>query len=273
MENLINIEKFCQYFFYGLDNQEEIIKGLIEQEAVLQKESLYQEESNILQENKNKKYQENKHKLNTIQRKIKEETILLQELTDAKQIKLHKENKYNLEIELFERKKQIEKSIENEPILLNSQIERAAKLLVQFRRFISLNDTPFNKKYVFNFNDEIEPAKEEIKQQLKLIRKDYNNKKSNIFYIDYAPMSGIFYNGKKPSQDIWVQEVLQILKYLQDLEKNNIFQYYSTFIDVKYARAIHRIQTGQIKNDEEKEEIKNVYRIFLKRKTSFRSRY
>lgn len=273
MDNRINTEKFCQYFFYGFDNKEQIIKGLIEQQAILQKNSLFKEEQDVMEKNKIKKYKEKKGQLDSIQKKIDEEEQILKELKNYNEIQMHKKKKYALEILLFEKKVAIESTIENEPILFNRQVEKAARLLVQFKRFINYNDDPYNEKYVFHFNDEIIPAKEEIKQQLKEIRKEYNSKKGGTFYIDYAPFSGIFYIKEKPVQELWVQEVIQILECLQDLEKNNIFQYYSTFLDVKYARAIHRIQIGEVKDDKEKNKIKDVYKMLLKRKASFRSRY
>lgn len=268
MENPINTEKFCQYFFYGLDNSQEIIKGIIQQEAVLQKDSLFKEENNLIKENVSKKYKEKEGEIKSIQKQIEEEELILKKLKDEEQIKIHKKNKYKLEVKLFNKKTLIQESVEKEPILFNIQIKKIAKLLIQFRRFVTLNDSPYNKKYVFNLTEEMETAKQDVKNELKLMRKDYNNKKGNIYYIDYAPMSGIFYKDKKTEQEQWVKEVIQILRSLDDLEKNNIFQYYSTFIDVKYARAINRIKTGQIKNDTDKEEIKNVYKMFLKRKTS-----
>lgn len=269
MNKLVNGEKFCQYFFYGLEGQEEIIKGIIEQVAILQKDSLYQEETALIDQNRRSIYEKRKTEIEAFQSKINQEK---EKLEDSEEIKIQKKKIYDLEIKFFERKQCIENSIEKKPILLDRQIEEAAKLLVQLKRFVRFNDNPFDKKYVFHSEEEMKQAKEEVRKQLEQMRST-NTATSNLFYIDYAPMSGIFYKDEKPKHEPWVDEVIELLRYLQGLEKDNLFQYYSTFLDVKYARAIHRRQTEQIKDDKEKNEIKNVYRTFLKRKASFSCRH
>lgn len=272
MERKINTEIFCRYFFYGMDNQEEVIQRIIEDVAILQKSSLFQEESNLIDRDIKEKIKERKGEIDTFQNKINQEKEILKTLKNHQQIKVQKKKIYDLEIAFFYKMESIHNSIQKKPILFDKQLEEGAKLLVQFRRFVSSNDKPFNQQYVFNNFEEMKEAKQIIKKQLERMQ-SINTETYKFFYIDYAPMSGIFYKGEKPKQKQWISEVIEILKSLQVMEKENIFQYYSTFLDVKYARAVNRIQKDEVKSDEEKNEIKNVYRMFLKRKASFCCRY
>ena len=97
----------------------------------------------------------------------------------------------------------------------------------------------------------------------------------------YRPLSGIYYADRKPhwdgqftgeemynflkSNSAWAQEeVYGILVYLEELEQNNKFQYYSLFMDSKYARAIDRYQRGITNDESEKREILKIYKEFLR---------
>ena len=68
----MNTEKFCKYFFYGLENQEEVLKELINQVAILQKDSLYEEESQVIDNNVRKKIEENKWEINKLKEEIEQ---------------------------------------------------------------------------------------------------------------------------------------------------------------------------------------------------------
>lgn len=170
--------------------------------------------------------------------------------------------------------------IENEKTNYEKNEEIILKLIVQLERFTSLHDDAPYRKY---FYDKLDTDSMQVHQMFnRNIEK--LEKTGAISAVKYRPVSGIYFNthgysdevrqkyGKFSGQQLlqefnekskWTQEVYDILCYLQELEEENKFEYYSLFLDSKYARAIHR-NRKEITDDREIHEIKNVYRKFLK---------
>ncbi len=157
--------------------------------------------------------------------------------------------------------------------------EAILELIVQLERFTSLHDNSENRKYFYqDINTESLSVNKMFNKNLQDI-KDVGA----ISTVIYPNFSGIFFNshpypekhnlytGQQYIEQLrnnpdtsWGEEVFDILNYLLELEKENTFNYYSLFLDSKYARAIDRNRNG-ITDDREIHEIRNVYRKFLKR--------
>lgn len=156
------------------------------------------------------------------------------------------------------------------------------ELIVQLERFTSLHDDPEHRKY---FYDDIDVDSTTVRQMFDQIFPEIEKSRA-ISCVKYPDFSGIFfathgytkevqkeyhiYSGeqylKKLRESIesaWAEEVFNILCYLNELEKENRFEYYSLFLDSKYERAIDRNKNGRT-DDREIHEIRNVYRKFLK---------
>lgn len=174
--------------------------------------------------------------------------------------------------------------------------EEMLKLIVQLERFTSKHDkpehdTPKHREY---FYDDINIESEQINEIFERMEVEIE-KCSALSFVKYRPVSGIFFNTytyseqwhkysgeeylwklRNDSDSKWGEEVYDILFYLDELERENKQEYYSLFLDTKYARAIDR-KTDQDKaeffDEREIHAIRNVYRKFLKRSTSFWSRY
>lgn len=173
-----------------------------------------------------------------------------------------------------------ELDIENQKTGYEKDREVLLRLIVQLERFTSLHEDLENRKY---FYDEIDVNSIQVQQMFnRNIEKIENTWAISI--VKYRPVSGIYFNTHRYSDEVrekygkytgqqlleelnrknaWAGEVYEILCYLQELEQKNKLEYYSLFLDSKYARAIDRNRKG-ITDDREIHEIKNVYRKFLK---------
>ncbi len=172
--------------------------------------------------------------------------------------------------------------------------EEMMKLIVQLERFTTKHDQPQHDapKHREYFYDDITVESEQINEIFEKNAVEIE-KRAALSFVKYRPVSGIFFNtytyvgeikeqyhmysGKEYLERLrldpntaWGQEVYDILCYLNELERENEQEYYSLFLDTKYARAIDRIQQG-MGDEREIHEIRNVYRKFLKRKTGIRS--
>ncbi len=137
--------------------------------------------------------------------------------------------------------------------------EAALELIVQLERFTTLHDNPEHREY---FYDSINTNSTNVHQMFNQIVPEIK-KHRGISFVTWRPVSGIYFNThlylgeaykkyKKCSGEqyiqylreevdsAWGKEVLDILYYLKELEKENKFEYYSLFLDSKYARAIDR---------------------------------
>ncbi len=210
MQRQLNKEWFKTYFFYGLENKDEVVKWII--------------------------------------------------VNGAKQlIGTHKELDIGLEKMNYEKDQ-----------------ESMLELIVQLERFTSLHDDPLRREYFYN---SININSTLIHQIFNRVAEEISKTKA-LSFVKYRPVSGIFYNTyeyktagplysgrqyyNKLSQcsNNWVQEVYEVLCYFNELEKENRIEYYSLFLDCKYARAIDRYKNN-ITDDEEIREIRGVYRKFL----------
>lgn len=261
-------ELFCKYFFYGLENKEEIIRGIIKNISTSENSELHNRESALLQKRKKEKLNEPKIKelLDNIQKDIDKQKNELNSMEiDSKseeEIAKKQSQIFRLESKLFETKIKIENTVEGETILLNEQILEIENLVIQLERFKTLNDDSINRRYVFEDSDEEKAkAKHIVKEQL-----EYMKSKSHIYFINYVPMSGIYCSSIiREQKEDWIEEVISVLKDLVELEKTDEIKYYSAFLDAKYSRAISRKETGITKDDDEIKEIKAVYRKFFER--------
>ena len=135
--------------------------------------------------------------------------------------------------------------------------ETMLELIVQLERFTSLHDDPDNRKY---FYDEINTDSIQVHHMFN--RNLPQIKRTNaISFVTYRPVSGIYLNNREYPEEIrekyskcsgeqfldklrensaWAGEVYDILCYLNELEKKDRLEYYSLFLDSKYARAIDR---------------------------------
>lgn len=183
----------------------------------------------------------------------------------------------------------------NEKSRYEQDKEAMLNLIVQLERFTSKHDEPKSdlghKEY---FYDDINTKSKEINEIFDTNAEDVN-KHAALSFVKYRPVSGIYYNTYTYPQEVkekykkysgdeyleilrtdittaWGEEVYKILCYLEELEKENAYEYYSLFLDTKYARAINR-NTTEFGDEREIHEIRNVYRKFLKRNTCIRSRY
>lgn len=158
--------------------------------------------------------------------------------------------------------------------------EEILKLIVQLERFTSLHDDIENRKY---FYDSIN-INSTVVQSLFNRNVCEIEQTAAISCVKYRPVSGIFFNthgysdevqqkyGKYSGEQLlekwnkeayWTAQVYDVLCYLNELEQENKFEYYSLFLDSKYGRAIDRNKKG-ITDDKEIHEIRNVYRKFLR---------
>lgn len=212
MQIQLNVDQFTKYFFYGLENKDEIVKAII---------------------------------VNVARQRVGTHNSL-DENTE----------KMNYEIDA----------------------ECMLNLIVQLERFTTLHDDPNNRHY---FYQDLDINSQSVNQMFNKNLKQLSERGA-IVPCRYRPLSGIYYADRKPhwdgqftgeemynflkSNSGWAQEeVYGILVYLEELEQSNKFQYYSLFIDSKYARAIDRYQRGITKDESEKREILKVYKEFLKR--------
>lgn len=211
MQTQLNVDQFTKYFFYGLENKDEIVKAII---------------------------------VNVARQRVGTHNSL-DENTE----------KMNYEID--------------SECMLN--------LIVQLERFTTLHDDPNNRHY---FYQDLDINSQSVNQMFNRNLKQLSEKGA-IVPCRYRPLSGIYYAERKPhwdgqftgeemynflkSNSGWAQEeVYGILVHLEELEQNNKFQYYSLFMDSKYARAIDRYQRGITNDESEKREILKIYKEFLR---------
>lgn len=167
--------------------------------------------------------------------------------------------------------------------------EEMLELIVQLERFTTKHDkpehdAPLHREY---FYDDINVESEEVNEMFEKSAKEIEAHAA-LSFVKYRPVSGIFFNtqrypdnvamcsareylgGLKYSENTdWGEAVYEILLYLEELERENKQEYYSLFLDTKYARAIDRIE-NKMGDEREIHEIRNVYRKFLKRNPSVR---
>lgn len=211
MQIQLNVDQFTKYFFYGLENKDEIVKAII---------------------------------VNVARQRVGTHNSL-DENTE----------KMNYEID--------------SECMLN--------LIVQLERFTTLHDDPNNRHY---FYQDLDINSQSVNQMFNKNLKQLSERGA-IVPCRYRPLSGIYYADRKPhwdgqftgeemynflkSNSGWAQEeVYGILVHLEELEQNNKFQYYSLFMDSKYARAIDRYQRGITNDESEKREILKIYKEFLR---------
>ncbi len=211
MQTQLNVDQFTKYFFYGLENKDEIVKAII---------------------------------VNVARQRVGTHNSL-DENTE----------KMNYEID--------------SECMLN--------LIVQLERFTTLHDDPNNRHY---FYQDLDINSQSVNQMFNKNLKQLSERGA-IVPCRYRPLSGIYYAERKPhwdgqftgeemynflkSNSGWAQEeVYGILVHLEELEQNNKFQYYSLFMDSKYARAIDRYQRGITNDESEKREILKIYKEFLR---------
>lgn len=211
MQTQLNVDQFTKYFFYGLENKDEIVKAII---------------------------------VNVARQRVGTHNSL-DENTE----------KMNYEIDA----------------------ECMLNLIVQLERFTTLHDDPNNRHY---FYQDLDINSQSVNQMFNKNLKQLSEKGA-IVPCRYRPLSGIYYAERKPhwdgqftgeemynflkSNSGWAQEeVYGILVHLEELEQNNKFQYYSLFMDSKYARAIDRYQRGITNDESEKREILKIYKEFLR---------
>ena len=211
MQTQLNVDQFTKYFFYGLENKDEIVKAII---------------------------------VNVARQRVGTHNSL-DENTE----------KMNYEIDA----------------------ECMLNLIVQLERFTTLHDDPNNRHY---FYQDLDINSQSVNQMFNKNLKQLSERGA-IVPCRYRPLSGIYYADRKPhwegqftgeemynflkSNSGWAQEeVYGILVYLEELEQNNKFQYYSLFMDSKYARAIDRYQRGITNDESEKREILKIYKEFLR---------
>lgn len=138
--------------------------------------------------------------------------------------------------------------------VLEKEIEQSEELYLQFERFIGLTNPCRQRWYKKLMTKDVVQDIEERIQALK--------KGNQIVIVTYQEMSGIYitdresfepdeYLGIHRWKDIpnWIKnDILPILKYLRELEKENPYQYCSLFMDTQYARNFNENQkTGRIK--------------------------
>ncbi len=137
--------------------------------------------------------------------------------------------------------------------------EAMLELIVQLERFTTLHNDSEHREY---FYDRINTNSTIVHQLFNQIIPEIKNARV-ISCVTWKPLSGIYFNThsypeqvcrkykkysgeqyiqylKEEPNSAWGEEVLEILYYLQELEKENKFEYYSLFLDTKYARAIDR---------------------------------
>lgn len=223
MQTQLNRDNFEKYFFYGMENKDEVVKWIIVNGAKM--------------------------------------------LTN-----IHRAKKFELEKDGYEKDKQT-----------------ILELIVQLERFTSLHDDSEDRQY---FYEDINPNSKKVQQMFNQHFSEIEKSRA-ISCVKYTDFSGIFfathgytkevqekygiYSGeqylnklRKSVESAWGEDVFNILWYLNELEKENSYEYYSLFLDTKYARAINRNRT-EMGDEREIHEIRNVYRKFLKRDTSIRS--
>lgn len=147
----------------------------------------------------------------------------------------------------------------NDKMRYETDQEEALELIVQLERFTTLHDDSEHRNY---FYDSINTNSTSVHQMFNQIVPEIEKHRA-ISFVTWRPVSGIYFNthfylgeiARKYKQysgeqyiqylreevhSAWGEEVLDILYYLKELEKENKFEYYSLFLDTKYARAIDR---------------------------------
>lgn len=137
--------------------------------------------------------------------------------------------------------------------------EAMLELIVQLERFTTLHDDPEHREY---FYDRINTNSTRVHQLFNQMVPEIKNARG-ISFVTWRPVSGIYFNTHSYPEQVcrkykkfsgeryiqylreepnsaWGEEVLDILYYLKELEKENKIEYYSLFLDTKYARAIDR---------------------------------
>lgn len=147
--------------------------------------------------------------------------------------------------------------------VLKEEIDQSEELYLQFRRFIEMTADGEQGWYRKIGKKDVET---DVEQRIGELEKG-----NLINVVTYRPMWGIYitdrwsfdeneYLGVHRFRDIpdWIQQdILPILKYLRQLEKENSYQYASLFMDTKYARSIHCEQGADV------EKVKKWYAMFM----------
>lgn len=138
-------------------------------------------------------------------------------------------------------------------------IEKIKELVIQLYRFVQLNEPTKKQTYFYN---EINAESTEIEQLVEkrienlynryIITKGEKNYERSAIYItggdEYHKYPGKEYY-KKMQDNIWLQNIVQILEELKTLEIENKEQYYALFLDTKYNRSKNAIE--QLKQEQE----------------------
>lgn len=146
--------------------------------------------------------------------------------------------------------------------LLEYEINRIESTYLQFKRFIELMS---EDAQVWYNKVKKETVSEEIHQRIDQLEKD-----NVLNIVSYQPMWGLYITNKDPyyNGDIglrhydglpdWIKnDIFPMLRYLQQLEVTNPYQYTSLFMDTQYAR------NENANKHEENDKIKTVYTKFM----------
>ncbi len=147
----------------------------------------------------------------------------------------------------------------------NEIIQEANKIYKQFYRFVTLNDNSNNYTMEVNLEELEKELIEEI-QQLKKDRKVIETEAGTFFTKKRALeiKGGQYYIGHGIEaitvKEGWAKPFYEILKKLDELEKEDVNKYCEYWLLTKYARAINR------KDEKEAVTVKEIYEALKKNK-------
>ncbi len=253
MQNQLNKDEFEKYFFHGMENKEQVVKWIIMKTA----ERLQGTHKELDSDTGKTRYEQDKEEMLKL-------IVQLERFTTKHDKPKHNKPKHDASLN---REYFYEDTVHPVPCPIAS--------------------LPSHEEY---FYDDITIESEQIKEMFERIAMEIE-KYGALSFVKYRPVSGIFFNTQSYPKNIamysareylgwlkysentnWGEAVYEILLYLEELERENKQEYYTLFLDTKYGRAIDR-KTDEDKielyDEREMPEIRNVYRKFLKRSTSF----
>lgn len=242
MYNGLNIEQFKRFFFYGLDNESDLIKRIILEEidSATKEGTLCLNSENVLEHD-------------PMEERIKRTILQL-----VRFVKLNDEdNKDNFFYQKVGIDHQlVEKYYEHNMVYLEMHgiLER-----VIFSNFsaIYVHTLKLNWPEYTKTEELIQYTKQEMYDLLCGKNIDSQWRKEN---------SSWYKEELWHRDDSWLNDLYPLVAYLKELEETDKIAYYSLFLDTKYARAMHRREIGMTQEDRQIDKIKAVYRLFLKAK-------